>query len=425
MTTLTATITKEIKYNRHTKDYDMLLNGEYVGSEASHHSAEDELDRLAFERLDRAGIEPELLQTATALDGGSNQDEIAAEYAAALDPYAPLGKCRICGAAAWRDAGPNGLLCPSHANVLDEHERIENEALIMASLDSQIEQARDYPPKTIADWRPARAQCERYSTPPARADAPRDAWGEMIPAWLLEPLKPPPSPTCEGDSCHNRAVVSRVHPITAAVTHLCDLCDAARLASQPCVNCDGPHHVQACGEILNKLLDDNAPIEIELTNGKGIALIDKAEYPIISRFKWRLHSHGYAVTRFCNTTLYMHHLVIKAVPAGQVVDHINGNKLDNRRSNLRTAHHRQNAYNSKNRERPGKHSQYRGVTRAHQGGWDRWMAQIRINGKRVHLGYFDDEISAAQAYDAAAREHHGEFAALNFPLNKNDSALMG
>lgn len=84
MTTLTTPITKEIKYNH--GEYDMYLNGEYIGSEASYHSAEVELDRLAFEQLDRAGIEPEMMQSATALDGGSSQDEIAAEYAVALEP---------------------------------------------------------------------------------------------------------------------------------------------------------------------------------------------------------------------------------------------------------------------------------------------------------------------------------------------------
>lgn len=82
MTTLTATITKEIRYSRLTKDYDMYLDGEYVGSEASYHAAEVELDRLAYEQLDRAGVEPELLQSATALDAGSDQDEIAAALAA-------------------------------------------------------------------------------------------------------------------------------------------------------------------------------------------------------------------------------------------------------------------------------------------------------------------------------------------------------
>lgn len=84
MTTLIATPVKTITYDRLTGDYKMYLNGEFVGYAACYHVAEVELDRLAYEQLDRAGVEPELLQTATVLDGGSGQDEIAAEYAAAL-----------------------------------------------------------------------------------------------------------------------------------------------------------------------------------------------------------------------------------------------------------------------------------------------------------------------------------------------------
>jgi hypothetical protein len=46
---------------------------------------------------------------------------------------------------------------------------------------------------------------------------------------------------------------------------------------------------------------------------------------------------------------------------------------------------------------------------------NRWRARIRVNGKRISLGLFKDEIEAAKAYDRAARKYHGEFASLNFP----------
>jgi hypothetical protein len=110
----------------------------------------------------------------------------------------------------------------------------------------------------------------------------------------------------------------------------------------------------------------------------------------------------------------MHRLILNP-PAGFVTDHINGNRLDNRRINLRIATHRQNCQN----QRPkGLHSQYIGVTKIRQGKWERWMAQIRHDGIRIHLGYFTDEIEAARAYDQAALAHHGEFASLNFPAIK-------
>lgn len=154
--------------------------------------------------------------------------------------------------------------------------------------------------------------------------------------------------------------------------------------------------------------------EIQLANGKGIALVDDDDYPVLSRFDWCLHSGGYATTTIDRHKIYMHRFVMR-VCAGHVADHINGNKLDNRKQNLRQAHWRENACNQKHRDIAGKLSRYRGVTIYKKAGWSSWTAAIKVNYKRIHLGYFRDEIDAARAYDKAARKHHGEFAKLNFP----------
>ena len=185
---------------------------------------------------------------------------------------------------------------------------------------------------------------------------------------------------------------------------------AVEQAKHLCRACGGAHHIQVCPSILNEL-HKNEPREIELANGRGVALVDAEDYEMLCRFSWHLHSQGYATARIGSATVYMHHFIIK-IPNGHVTDHANGNKLDNRRSNLRTASKRQNAYNSK--MRTGTLSPYRGVTRdVKRNG--KWQANIRINGKRIHLGYFENDIDAARAYDRAAYEHHGEFAKLNFP----------
>lgn len=99
-------------------------------------------------------------------------------------------------------------------------------------------------------------------------------------------------------------------------------------------------------------------------------------------------------------------------------DHRNGDGLDNRRANLRAATDQDNLRNM--RKHRGS-SRFKGVC------WhcnDRcWNVKIRLGGRAVNLGAFADEVAAALAYDAAAREYFGEFAALNFPLPGERSAL--
>lgn len=102
---------------------------------------------------------------------------------------------------------------------------------------------------------------------------------------------------------------------------------------------------------------------------------------------------------------------------GLVVDHINGNPLDNRRANLRVCTVQQNNWNRK--RRPGGRSRFKGVTRGTSG----WIAFIAPNGSQKHLGTFATEEDAARAYDAAAAEAYGQFACLNFPNDGERSAL--
>jgi hypothetical protein len=105
------------------------------------------------------------------------------------------------------------------------------------------------------------------------------------------------------------------------------------------------------------------------------------------------------------------HRQIANPPDGKEVDHINGVTLDNRRENLRVCSHSQNMHNRRLRQKNNK-SGYKGVH------WlartKRWVAEIRVNGKSRHLGYFTEKTDAARAYDTAAAECFGEFAHLNF-----------
>jgi hypothetical protein len=105
------------------------------------------------------------------------------------------------------------------------------------------------------------------------------------------------------------------------------------------------------------------------------------------------------------------HREIMEAPKGLLVDHRNGNGLDNRRSNLRIATHGENIQNR--RKKRSATSRYIGVSFEDRSG--KWRARVMYKGKRVWLGRFDSEIDAGKAYDAAANKYYGEFARLNFP----------
>jgi hypothetical protein len=104
----------------------------------------------------------------------------------------------------------------------------------------------------------------------------------------------------------------------------------------------------------------------------------------------------------------MHRQIMKP-PKGMVVDHINGNGLDNRGCNLRIRTHLRNLQNSR-RRRPGK-SRFRSIFPR----GDKWQATIPHKGERMYPGLFDDEVEAARARDRKAVELASEFAVLNFP----------
>ena len=148
---------------------------------------------------------------------------------------------------------------------------------------------------------------------------------------------------------------------------------------------------------------------IALTRGK-FAIVDKADYEWLNRHRWHASCFGgktYA-RRNTKTGSIMMHRAILCAPKGLVVDHIDGNGLNNRRSNLRICTPWQNAQNSGPH---GRGSRFKGVYPS----GNKWYAVIKHKRQTHYLGTFDDELEAAKARDRAAYTLQGKFAYLNFP----------
>ncbi len=146
-----------------------------------------------------------------------------------------------------------------------------------------------------------------------------------------------------------------------------------------------------------------------------VALIDDGDYDLISPYTWHLHlitrgrrrcgPYARGSIRLAGGTwssVYMH----KLITGWPQTDHRNHDGLDNQRANLRPASGGQNQANM--RPRPGGTSRFKGVNWVRHAG--KWRASIKVSGRTRHLGYFADEIAAAQAYEMAAVEAWGQYA---------------
>lgn len=155
-------------------------------------------------------------------------------------------------------------------------------------------------------------------------------------------------------------------------------------------------------------------------HNKYFATIDAEDYELVRGYSWNLsHKEGqayYALTRIGLGGRKQHsigmHRMIMGEKKGKQVDHIDGDGLNNRRSNLRFCTETQNKGNTKKSLRNT--SGYKGVQRR----GNSWIVFITRNHKPHYLGSFKDPIEAAKAYDKAAVEKWGEFARGNFTKNR-------
>ncbi len=149
-----------------------------------------------------------------------------------------------------------------------------------------------------------------------------------------------------------------------------------------------------------------------IINGKrtafAYALVDYQDGDLVANHYWHRSSTGYAVATVGRKHLYMHRLILDA-HHDVMVDHIDGNKLNNQRRNLRICTNSENMRNKL--ELKANKSGHRGVCRK-KGHW-KWTATIKVNTKNVHLGYFAKKEEAIAARIAAEQKYFGDFAPVN------------
>ena len=155
------------------------------------------------------------------------------------------------------------------------------------------------------------------------------------------------------------------------------------------------------------------PRSIPLTKGQ-VALVDDCDYPFLIQWRWRVNSKGYAVRSFTvdgkEIVLNMHREIMQP-PKGMVVDHIDHNRLNNVRANLRIITQQQNLMNR--RLFRNNTTGFKGVT--YRNG--RWHSRIEKDGIDIHLGLYEDIKTAALVYDCAAVWLFGaEYVWRNLPL---------
>lgn len=150
--------------------------------------------------------------------------------------------------------------------------------------------------------------------------------------------------------------------------------------------------------------------KIPLSQGQ-FAVVDDEDFAFLSQWKWtaqKNHNGFYAMRREGGALVLMHR-VINQTPVGMVTDHCDGNGLNNRRRNLRTATQLQNQMN-KSPNRRGSSPLKGAWLDANPRNRKQWRSAIRIKGRLKYLGRFLTEQEAADAYARAAEEHFGEFA---------------
>lgn len=150
--------------------------------------------------------------------------------------------------------------------------------------------------------------------------------------------------------------------------------------------------------------------KIKASNKDVDILVDDEDFEKLVKYSWCIVEKGFVRARVNGKKMLIHRFILNLTPYDPQVDHIDHNRLNNCKSNLRLATNQQNQRNT--RKPKGNYtSRFKGVHFSKRRG--KWLARIFINKKAIYLGYYDNEEDAARAYNIAAITKFGEFACLN------------
>ncbi len=172
-------------------------------------------------------------------------------------------------------------------------------------------------------------------------------------------------------------------------------------------------------EIKNKY--DNSPWRIPLRNKYGIiveySLVDEDDYEKVMKYKWHLSHFGYAVGTILRKETRLHHYIFRKPNGKNIIDHLNQDKLNNCKDNLREISKSENIHNISKNTKIKTHSKYKGVSYS----FNKYRASITYNKKTIHLGSFTNEEDAAIIYDKYSYKLYGKNACNNKLINYNDT----
>ena len=157
---------------------------------------------------------------------------------------------------------------------------------------------------------------------------------------------------------------------------------------------------------------------ISKTHGQHNIIIDDEDWEMVKLYNWHIEYAPATLTYYVNTNkcdnngkqhnLRLHRYLTNC-PKDKMVDHINHDGRDNRKSNIRICTHEENQWNRYKKR--NNNNRYKGVSKSKKS--KKWRSYINVNTKAIYLGSYPDEISAAKAYNEAAIKYYGEFALIN------------